>query len=79
MHSTIAAFKKHSSIPLIIYTHVIIIILNFIAVTIGFNTTTYTVREELGFVTWRIVISVPVPSDTVLRLNQVTEGTATSM
>ena len=57
----------------------IIIIFNCIVPTIGFNTTTYIVKEELGFVTWKIVISVPVPSDTVLRLNPVTEGTATSM
>ena len=57
----------------------IIIIFNLVVATIVFNTTTYIVREELEFVTWKIVISVPAPSDTVLRLNQATEGTATSM
>ena len=47
--------------------------------TIGFSPITYQEREEVGFVTWRIVTSNPVPSDTVLRIDEVIGGTATSM
>ena len=46
----------------------------------GFNPTIYTVQEEIGFVTWRVVASVPVDSDIVIRINEITSGrSATSM
>ena len=66
------------------YIYIIIITLiifyNIIAVTIGFNPTIYTVQEEIGFVTWRVVASVPVDSDIVIRINEITSGrSATSM
>ena len=47
--------------------------------TIGFSPITYREKEEVGFVTWRIVASSPVPSDTVLRIDEMIGGTATSM
>ena len=57
-----------------------IYIYNIIAVTIGFNPTIYTVQEEIGFVTWRVVASGPVDSDIVIRINEITSGrSATSM
>ena len=48
----------------------------FAVITIGFNQTAHSIREEVGFVTWTIVASRPVPSDTVLRLTDITERTA---
>ena len=47
--------------------------------TIGFSPITYQEREEVGFVTWRIVASNPVPSNTVLRIDEVIGGTAKSI
>ena len=46
---------------------------------IGFSPITYQEREEVGFVTWRIVASSPVPSNTVLRIDDVIGGMAASM
>ena len=56
--------------------HFIIHWLIFAVITIGFNPTAHNIREEVGFVTWTIVASGPVPSDTVLRLTDITEGIA---
>ena len=47
--------------------------------TIGFSPITYPDKEEVGFVTWRIVAGSPVPNDTVLQINEVIGGMATSM
>ena len=51
----------------------------FIVTTIGFSPITYREREEVGFVTLRIVASNPLPIDTVLQIDEVIGGTATSM
>ena len=44
----------------------------YIVITIEIEPITYEVKEEVGFVTWRIIASGPVPNNTIVRLTDVT-------